>query len=96
MEFDTGYSIAARIGNESQQAGLAAQLALCYLRLGEYDLQSEWNTRAVATSHQGAGYQDLQTAYYQAFALAMQGEPSWPLTHLLVSIQEFNPRVRFG
>ena len=75
VEFDTGYSIAARIGNESQQAGLAAQLALCYLRLGEYDLQSEWNTRAVASSHQGAGYQDLQTAYYQAFALAMQGEP---------------------
>ncbi len=73
-EFRAGYAIAVRIGNESRQFGLAADIALCCLRLGEYDEQLAWNTRATAADGYGARYQDLQAAYYHAFALAMRGD----------------------
>ena len=73
-EFRAGYAIAVRIGNESRQFGLAADIALCCLRLGEYGEQHAWNGRASATDGHGARYQDLQAAYYHAFALAMRGD----------------------
>ena len=73
-EYSAGYSIAVRIGNETQQAMLAAQLALCCLRLGDYNEQLEWSRKASATDHRFSRYQKLQAAYYQAFALAMRGD----------------------
>lgn len=73
-EYSAGYSIAVRIGNEPQQAILAAQLALCCLRLGEYSEQLEWSRKAAAIGHPFSRYQELQAAYYQAFALAMRGD----------------------
>ena len=73
-EYSTGYSIAVRIGNESQQAILAAQLALCCLRLGEYSEELEWSRKAAAIGHSFSRYQEVQAAYYQAFALAMRGD----------------------
>jgi DNA-binding SARP family transcriptional activator/tetratricopeptide (TPR) repeat protein len=73
-EYSAGHSIAVRIGNEPQQAILAAQLALCCLRLGEYDEQLEWSRKAAAIGHPFSRYQELQAAYYQSFALAMRGD----------------------
>ena len=73
-EYSSGHSIAVRIGNEPQQAILAAQLALCCLRLGEYSEQLEWSKKAAATCHPFSRYQELQVAYYHAFALAMRGD----------------------
>lgn len=73
-EYSAGYSIAVRIGNEPQQAILAAQLALCCLRLGEYSEQLEWSRMAAAIGHPFSRYQELQAAYYHAFALAMRGD----------------------
>lgn len=78
-EYIAGYSIAARIGNEPQQAILAAHLALCCLRLGDYNDQLEWSRKAAAIGHPFSRYQELQAAYYQAFALAMRGDASGSL-----------------
>ncbi|HEV8717806.1 MAG TPA: tetratricopeptide repeat protein, partial [Candidatus Binatia bacterium] len=78
-EYSAGHSIAARIGNEPQQAILAAQLALCCLRLGEYSEQLEWSRQAAAIGHPFSRYQELQAAYYQAFALAMRGDAAGSL-----------------
>jgi DNA-binding SARP family transcriptional activator/tetratricopeptide (TPR) repeat protein len=73
-QYTAGYSLAVRIGNEPQQAVLAADLALCCLRLGEYSEQLEWSRKAAVFDHPFSRYQELQTAYYQAFALAMRGD----------------------
>lgn len=73
-EYSVGYSIAVQIGNDPQQAILAAQLALCCLRLGEYNEQLEWSRKAAAIGHPFSRYQELQAAYYQSFALAMLGD----------------------
>ena len=73
-EFGSGYSIAVRIGNESQQAMLAAQLSLCCLRLGDYSEQFEWGRKAAATGHPLSPYLFLQITYYQAFALALRDD----------------------
>jgi hypothetical protein len=73
-EFWAGYSIAVRIGNESQQALLAAQLSLCCLRLGDYTEQLEWGKKAAATGHPLSPYLVLQIAFYQAFALALRND----------------------
>jgi predicted ATPase len=71
-EFGVGHSIAVRIGNESQQALLAAQLSLCCLRLGDYAEQFEWGKKAAATGQPLSPYQLLQITYYEAFALALR------------------------
>ena len=45
-EFATGHDLAIRIGNESMQGVMAANLALCCLRLGEYSELHEWVAKA--------------------------------------------------
>ena len=72
-EYSAGYAVAVRIGNEPQQALLAAHLALCCLRLGEYSEQLTWSKRAATINHPFSRYQELQAAYYHASALAMRG-----------------------
>jgi tetratricopeptide (TPR) repeat protein len=72
-EFEAAYSVAARIGNEAQQAAFAANLELCCLRLGQYKEQLDWSKLARAR-HPFSSYQFIQAAYYQSFALAMLGE----------------------
>lgn len=71
--YQSGHSVAVRIGNEQQQGVLAAQLALCLLRLGEYKELLEWTTRAIPPIA-GSRYQIIQVSYCRAFALAMLGE----------------------
>jgi hypothetical protein len=71
-EFGSGHSMAVRIGNESQQALLAAQLSLCCLRLGDYTEQLEWGKKAAAAGQPLSPYLLLQIAYYEAFALALR------------------------
>jgi DNA-binding SARP family transcriptional activator/Cdc6-like AAA superfamily ATPase/tetratricopeptide (TPR) repeat protein len=73
-DFAAGYSLAIQIGNESQMSLLAAQIALCSLRLGEYADQLEWSKKATEVGSPGWGYRQVQLAYYHAFALAMTGE----------------------
>ena len=81
IAYQTGYSIAVRIGNEQQQSLLAAQLSLCLLRLGEYKELLEW-TKHAAPEGLASRYQMIQASYYCAFALAMLGDSSG-------AIQEF-------
>jgi tetratricopeptide (TPR) repeat protein len=90
-EYSAGYSIAVRIGNEPQQAILAAQLALCCLRLGEYNEQLEWSRRAAAIGHPFSRYQELQAAYYQSFALAMRGDVGGSLQTFATLDSRFPP-----
>jgi tetratricopeptide (TPR) repeat protein len=71
-DFEAAYSVAARIGNEPQQAAAAANLEVCCLRLGEYREQLEWSSLANARDP-FSGYQVIQAAYYYSFALAMLG-----------------------
>jgi tetratricopeptide (TPR) repeat protein len=73
--YQSGYSVAVRIGNEQQQGLLAAQLALCCLRLGEY---RELLERSGMAAPVGAfsPYQEIQVAYYRAFAYSMLGDPN--------------------
>jgi tetratricopeptide (TPR) repeat protein len=73
VAFLSGYSFAVQTGNEPQQANLAAQLALCCTRLGEYSEQLEWSNTA-AQGSPSTRYQEVQVAYYRAFALAMLGD----------------------
>jgi hypothetical protein len=73
--YQTGYSIAVRIGNEQQQSLLAAQIGLCLLRLGEYKELLDW-TRHAAPEGMASRYQMIQVSYYCAFALAMTGDSS--------------------
>jgi tetratricopeptide (TPR) repeat protein len=72
-DFEAAYSVAVRISNETQQAGFAANLALCCLRLGEYEEQLDWSKTA-ANAGPATGYQRVQALYYRAFALAMLGK----------------------
>ena len=72
-EFATAYGIAARIGNEPQQAGLAANLEVCCLRLGQYREQLEWSSIAGANGPL-SGYQQIQAVYFKSYALAMLGK----------------------
>jgi DNA-binding SARP family transcriptional activator len=81
IAYQTGYSVAVRIGNEQQQSLLAAQHSLCLLRLGEYKELLEWTSHA-APDGVASRYQLIQVSYYSAFALAMLGESR-------TAIQEF-------
>jgi tetratricopeptide (TPR) repeat protein len=71
-EFCTARAIALQIGNEAQEATLAANLALCCLRLGNYSENLKWSSRAAGIGC--SRYQSLQVAYYHAFGLAMRGD----------------------
>ena len=68
------YAVAVRIGNESQQAAIAANVDLCCLRLGQYREQLEWN-KGASPSFVFTGYQQVQRAYSRAYALAMLDRP---------------------
>ncbi len=74
-DFGKALAIFARIGNETIQGNIAAQIALCCGRLGNYGEQILWSRRA--DEQLGAlftGYNHVQAAYYNSFGLAMRGE----------------------
>jgi tetratricopeptide (TPR) repeat protein len=71
--YKTGYSVAARIANEQQQSLLAAQLALCLVRLGQYKDVLDL-TDQVAPLGLSLRYQAIQVSYFRAFAFAMLGD----------------------
>jgi hypothetical protein len=73
VAYQAGYAIAVRIGNEQQQSLLAAQLALCLLRLGDYKDLLE-RTNQVAPAGPSSRYQVIQVSYCRAFAFAMLGD----------------------
>jgi DNA-binding SARP family transcriptional activator/tetratricopeptide (TPR) repeat protein len=75
VAFQKAYEVFARIGNEAGQTSIAAQMALCCGRLGEYSEQIHWSRKA-RTEHESfsTAYNRLQVTYYEAFALAMKGE----------------------
>jgi tetratricopeptide (TPR) repeat protein len=75
QDFNRAYSVFSRIGNEAGQTNIAAQIALCCGRLGDYGEQIAWSRRASLTQTSSViGYNQLQLAYYEAFALAMKGD----------------------
>ena len=74
-EYHRAYEIAIRLGDEAAERRFAPQIALCFGRLGEYKEQIAWSRRVAATFETAVcGYNELQAAYYAAFALAMTGE----------------------
>jgi tetratricopeptide (TPR) repeat protein len=74
-DFGKALAIFARIGNETIQGNIAAQIALCCGRLGNYGEQILWSRRA--DERLGlvfTGYNHVQATYYNSFGLAMRGE----------------------
>jgi DNA-binding SARP family transcriptional activator/tetratricopeptide (TPR) repeat protein len=73
-EFLKGHEVGLKLTNETICGSVAAQLALCCGRLGQYDGQLAWSNSALATFGSGfGGYTELQAAYYASFAYAMTG-----------------------
>ena len=74
-EFFKGYEVASRLANETTRGILAAQLALCCGRLGDYKEQLAWSNTALGifTTSFG-GYGEVQATYYASFAHAMTGD----------------------
>ncbi|HET8649750.1 MAG TPA: AAA family ATPase, partial [Gemmatimonadales bacterium] len=73
--FSVAYEMAAKLGNETACGRLAAQAALCSLRLGKYDEQFEWSSRATSTFGRSfSGYREVQTAYNLGLSHAILGE----------------------
>jgi DNA-binding SARP family transcriptional activator/tetratricopeptide (TPR) repeat protein len=71
-EFQAGFSIAVRIGNDAQRSAHASHASLCLLRLGRYHEQLEWAEKTRRTLLTTFGR--TQVTYYRAFALAMLGD----------------------
>jgi tetratricopeptide (TPR) repeat protein len=73
-DFERGHEIASRIGNDTLQSNAAAQIALCYCRLGRYDDLLELTDRlSKATGPTFSGYNEIQIAYYSALAYVFRG-----------------------
>jgi tetratricopeptide (TPR) repeat protein len=73
--FRRAFDLFVRIGNETVQGNIAAQIALCCGRLGNYGDQVAWSRRAAEKLDASfMGYNHVQAAYYGSFALAMRGE----------------------
>jgi len=72
-KFRDAYDIAARLGNDAARATRAIQVALCSLRLGEYDEVIYWGLVAMenAGSH-FRGHLDCQCATYLGWSHALQ------------------------
>ena len=90
-EYKTAYSIASRLGNEPQQAGLAANLEVCCHRLGEYAEQLMWSSIA-SMNGPFSGYQQIQAIYFQAYALTMLGRTG----EAMEALESFHPGVAAG
>lgn len=73
--FEIAFTMAARLGNETACGRIAAQAALCALRLGLYQEQLDWSSRALTTfGREFCGYREVQTAYNLGMAHAILGE----------------------
>ena len=82
-EFWTSYSISRRLGNEAQPLFVAANLAVCCYRLGEFDELLDWTEKASGGDY--SGYLSLQVAYYRSCGLALTGRTSEALNGFKVS-----------
>jgi tetratricopeptide (TPR) repeat protein len=72
-----GCEIAARLGNDTLQSGIAANLALVLGRLGMYPEQLHWAEKILGTERNAsADYTELLAAYCGAFACCSLGYPS--------------------
>jgi DNA-binding SARP family transcriptional activator/tetratricopeptide (TPR) repeat protein len=73
-EFQRSYDVFAGLGNETYQASGAAQIALCCLRLGEYERAIEWGTQVTrAFGFTFSGYLECIVTFCIGFSLAMRG-----------------------
>ena len=74
-EFQRAYEIHARLGNDTYRGSRAAQVALCYFRLGDYTTALEWSRRATAAfGRQFAGYVECQAAMFTSASYALRAE----------------------
>jgi tetratricopeptide (TPR) repeat protein len=74
---ERGYEIAGRLGNDSLQRHISANLALAHGRLGLYADQLRWAERSLAFE-QGfsADYTEVLASYCGAFACSFMEQPS--------------------
>jgi DNA-binding SARP family transcriptional activator len=74
-EFQRSYDVFAGLGNETYLAAGAAQIALCCLRLGEYERAVEWGTQTTRTfGPTFSGYLECIVTFCIGFSLAMRGD----------------------
>jgi DNA-binding SARP family transcriptional activator/tetratricopeptide (TPR) repeat protein len=72
--YEQAIRMATRLGNDTQLAMLMGNLAICCGRLGLYNEQLRWSSTAPQPwGSEFGGFPEIQHAYCQAFALAMQG-----------------------
>jgi DNA-binding SARP family transcriptional activator/tetratricopeptide (TPR) repeat protein len=72
--FEQAFRMAQRLGNDSQVATIAGNLALCCVRLGRYADQIQWASRAMTSAApELSGYTEIQLAYSTALAHALSG-----------------------
>ena len=72
--FERAHEIASRIGNDTLRAGFAANLALAYGRLGNYERQLHFAEESLSARRlQSADYHELLASYTGAFACSFLG-----------------------
>lgn len=78
--YGEGFQMATRLGNDRQTAMVAGNISLCHGRLGNYEEQLRWASKAPAfTSSKSNDFLEIQITYSSAFAHAMLGRPDLAL-----------------
>ena len=68
------YHLAKELGNDTVLGSLAAELALCCLRLGDFDALEDWSNRSFATFDERlAGFREVQATYTRGMAQVLRG-----------------------
>jgi tetratricopeptide (TPR) repeat protein len=81
--FEKAYRVAERLENETRRTAAAANLALCYGRLGEYQKQLDWAKLAASQwKHAPRTYTDVLRDYSSALAYAMTNQRDESLSAL--------------
>jgi hypothetical protein len=74
---ERGYEIAGRLGNDSLQRHISANLALAYGRLGLYPDQLSWAERSLGFEQAfSADYTEVLASYCAAFACCFMEQPT--------------------
>jgi hypothetical protein len=78
-----GIGLARRLGDENRSRALAANLAFCYCRLGNFREQLVWASIAATESHQACDLQlSADAAYIEAMGYALLGQSTAALNAL--------------
>jgi len=75
-EFRRAYDISISLGNDTVGGSRAAQIALCCVRLGEYEEALEWSIAAerIVGQRPVGGYLDCEIARHKALSHALLGD----------------------